>query len=64
MKKAYISCPLGVPMDKVYEVEKELQKHGYTVRYYKRGTSYDNSDLKAADTFVLMSRNNIFRYNI
>lgn len=60
--QVYVSCPLGVPMDKIKEVGCKLNTMGYHPWWYERGTTYMDSMVKVSEMFVLMSEHNKFDY--
>lgn len=63
-RRAYISCPIAVPMEDLLKVEKLLKDKGYDPFYWKRGTKYDNNIFDDAELFVLMTSNNLFELSV
>lgn len=62
--KAYISCPLTVSTDVINHASDILKARGYEPCYYKRGTTYSDTQLVDSNIFVLISEHNSFMYNI
>lgn len=60
--KAYISCPILVPVSNLTEVGVKLSEKGYSPLWWIRGTDYTDAKLREADIFILMSTNSKFDY--
>jgi len=60
--KAYISCPIDVAKSTRNLVFDKLADLGHSSTWWARGTTYTEDELRAADIFVLMSKDHKFDY--
>jgi len=58
--KAYISCPLTEPLEKIHQVSAFTQTKNIQSVWYPRGTTYSDTAFKSADIFILITPNNQF----
>ena len=59
--KAYISCSMKEPMERVSEVSKILSDYGYLPRFWVRGTGYKEDALLEAEVFVLIIKEDDYK---
>lgn len=63
----YLSCPMGISLQKLVEVERDLTtKYGdvFRIKRWARESPYDKSSLTSSSVFVVMLPNNCFDYKI
>lgn len=65
--RLYLSVPMDVPWNIVMDAIARLKDMGYDVRYWKRGSPYDEKAYRTlienCDTFVLMDSRNRFKFD-